>query len=640
MARHGTRWRWVACGAVLAIALLFTAAALRYYPAYRQVVEAKEDLQSAEALLRDGGLDASAGDLARAEARLSRASDGFRSASGFLQEDPLLRVAKWLPALGDQTTAAGELARVGVDGADIGLEGVKAARAYREVRNEGSGTLTEKALVVLERTRPHMAAVRELLTDMVRGRHHLDGLSLLTPLTSVTQELDQDIEELAELVESYEEAAAFVPDFLGFHGPRTYLVLAQNNAELLPTGGLISVYGVLTLRDGRIEQMEFHDAIDFGEQWQARTGDYVEPPGPLKAYLLKDWSWNLSVSNWSPHFPTAAYQAQAFFQRGGGHPVDGVIAINVTTLEELLRVTGPVQIEEYDVTVTAENALDVTEELTRTALEPGTDRKAFVAFLADELVRRLMEASPSQWTSLVETVQRLRDEKNLLYYSYDPQVQALAERMELDGGLRPVPGDYLMLVEASVNSTKLNIAIDEEVRMHIQLDALGNAHSQVEVTYVNNVARWERGRDPLLVKRLMLDGMYGGYLRLLAPAGSRLLGVWDGQAEVGAEEVSREQDKQVFGRFFALPRESNKQLTFRYLSPGVVLANGPLHEYRLLIQKQPGAAAHPFTLSVAPPEGAKLIRAELDGEELSALENIETDLRQDRELVIYYRLES
>ncbi|MGB6838386.1 MAG: DUF4012 domain-containing protein [Dehalococcoidia bacterium] len=640
MARHGTRWIWLACGAVLAIALLSSAAALRYYPAYRQVVEAKEELQSAEALLRDRGLDASAGDLARAEARLTRARDGFRSASGFLQEDPLLRVAKWLPVLGDQTTGARELARVGVDGADIGLEGVQAARAYREVRNEGSGTLTEKALVVLERTQPHMTAVRDLLTGMVERRRHLDGLSLLTPLTSAAQELDQDIEELADLVETYEETAAFVPDFLGFHGPRTYLVLAQNNAELLPTGGLISVYGVITLRDGCIEEMEFHDAIDFGQQWQARTSDYVEPPAPLKTYLLKYWSWNLSVSNWSPHFPTAAYHAQAFFQRGGGHPVDGVIAINVTTLEELLRVTGPVRIEEYGVTVTAENALDVTEELTRTALEPGTDRKAFVAFLADELVRRLMEAQPSQWSSLVEAVQRLRDEKNLLYYSNDRQVQEMVERMELDGGLRPSPGDYLMLVEASVNSTKLNIAIDQEVRMYVQLDALGNAHSQLEVSYVNNVARWERGRDPLLVKRLMLDGMYGGYLRLLAPAGSRLLGVWDGQTEVGAEEVSREQDKQVFGRFFALPRETSKRLTFRYLSPGVVLANGSLHEYRLLIQKQPGAAAHPFTLSIALPKGAELIRAELDGEELRALEDIETDLRQNRELVVYYRLES
>jgi len=303
-------------------------------------------------------------------------------------------------------------------------------------------------------------------------------------------------------------------------------------------------------------------------------------------------------------------------------------------------VTGPVRIEEYGVTVTAENALDVTEELTRTALEPGTDRKAFVAFLADELVRRLMEAPPSQWSSLVEAVQRLRDEKNLLYYSNDRQVQEMVERMELDGGLRPSPGDYLMLVEASVNSTKLNIAIDQEVRMYIQLDALGNAHSQLEVSYVNNVARWERGRDPLLVKRLMLDGMYGGYLRLLAPAGSRLLGVWDGQTEVGAEEVSREQDKQVFGRFFALPRETSKLLTFRYVSPGVVRTNGSLHEYRLLIQKQPGAAAHPFTLSIALPKGAELIRAELDGEELRALEDIETDLRQNRELVVYYRLES
>jgi len=112
----------------------------------------------------------------------------------------------------------------------------------------------------------------------------------------------------------------------------------------MPTGGLISVYGIITIEDGRIVEKRFEDAVSFGGRWLEQTGAYIEPPAPLRHYLLKDMSWNLAVSNWSPHFPTAAQEAERFFQLAGGRPVDGVIAINVYTIQELLSVTGPITV--------------------------------------------------------------------------------------------------------------------------------------------------------------------------------------------------------------------------------------------------------------------------------------------------------
>jgi hypothetical protein len=123
-----------------------------------------------------------------------------------------------------------------------------------------------------------------------------------------------------DFLDTYTRSRAFTPDFLGFNGPRTYLILAQNNAELLSTGGLVSVFGTVRLDHGSVEDMQFHDAVQFGEDWMARTGDYVEPPAPLKQYLLKDTSWNMTVSNWSPDFPTSARPHERFHQLGGGGP--------------------------------------------------------------------------------------------------------------------------------------------------------------------------------------------------------------------------------------------------------------------------------------------------------------------------------
>ena len=42
----------------------------------------------------------------------------------------------------------------------------------------------------------------------------------------------------------------------GFFGEKTYLVVLQDNSEIRGTGGLISLVGVLTMRDGHIEKLQ------------------------------------------------------------------------------------------------------------------------------------------------------------------------------------------------------------------------------------------------------------------------------------------------------------------------------------------------------------------------------------------------
>lgn len=623
--------------AVLTAAVVGTLGTLHYRTLYQRVANAKELLLTAQESLQERRLDATASELAEAKAQLTEAEEGFSASSDALQGDPLVWVLLRVPGVGRQVSAAQDVLVIGTEASEIGLAGVDVAEEYSAVRSESDSSITEKAIVLLDNVRPHMAELSSRLDTMLAKRERVGDDSLLPPLRDALAKVDEHSKELQELVATYDQAAAFFPDFLGFRGPRTYLVLAQNNAELLPTGGLITVYGTLTLSEGRVEEMSFADAIEFSQAWQRQNPEYIEPPAPLKDYLLKDESWNLDLSNWSPDFPTAARQAQFFFEKGGGRPVDGIIAINVNTLQELLGVTGPVPVPEYAVTVDKGNALELTEALTRTPLEPGSDRKAFVALLADEMLQRLMRLPSPQWTPLLDTVGKLRDEKNILFYSFNPELQAVVHDMRLDGALQDPPSDYLMLVEASVNSTKLNIVINEEMELQVALDELGDAHSELGLRYENDLASWEEGRDPELVQRLMLDGLYGGYLRLFAKARSRLLSVQIDGAEAGPSELTEENGKTVFGRFFALPKGATKEVSFSYVTPAIVSFSGDAAEYRLLIQKQPGTGAIPLRIRLTLPEGARPISLELDGKPVDGggLE-VQTDLSRDREVVLTY----
>ena len=627
--------------ALLALLMVVAVAALgwwHYRPLYQRAADAKELLLVAQDTLQQRQLDAAPEELAVARGQLETAEQNFRSCRTALRRDPLVRLAHYVPWLGKQASAAEGVLLIGREASEIGLAGVAVAEEYSNVRTENSGNTSEKTMALLNRVKPHMQQVSVDLDALLADRERIDDGGLVPPLQRALTEVDEHSGEVADLVETYDQAAAFFPDFLGFNGPRTYLVLAQNNAELLPTGGLISVYGLVTLRDGRVEEMSFADAIAFSENWQNSTHEYVEPPTPLKNYLLKDFSWSLDLANWSPDFPTAAQQAQVFFEKGGGRPVNGVIGITVTTLEQLLGVTGPVGVDEYGVTVDPSNVLEVTEALTRTPLEPGSDRKAFAAFLAEEMLHRLLYLPSSQWSPLLDAAEELRDGKTALFYSFDPALQSLAHQMKLDGALEEPPGDYLMPVEASVNSTKLNIVIDKRIEMQVALDELGDAHSTVTLRYENDLASWEQGRDPELVSRLMLGGLYGGYLRLFTRQPSRLLDVAIDGASAGAEEIGTENGKTVFGRFFGLPKGAKREVSFRYVTPGVAELGDRMARYRLFIQKQPGTGAVPLSLRFSLPEGAKLVSLELNGKQLdgNALE-VRTDLSRDREIVLTYQ---
>ena len=75
-----------------------------------------------------------------------------------------------------------------------------------------------------------------------------------------------------------------LPAIMGIDGPRHYLIVAQNEDEIRPTGGFITGGGVLTVDNGRIVNINFIDAnyIDaWSEDRHSLTKPYSAPPAPL-----------------------------------------------------------------------------------------------------------------------------------------------------------------------------------------------------------------------------------------------------------------------------------------------------------------------------------------------------------------------
>src|SRR5690606_1921075 len=134
------------------------------------------------------------------------------------------------------------------------------------------------------------------------------------------------------------------PAMMGFEGQRSYLVLALNNGEILPGGGLVTAAGILSIDGGRFGgDINFEDSTQWLAHWDAQDGGYIEPPGPLRRYLLQQYPWNIAVVNWSPDFSTWSRQALEFFEMvHGPQNADGAMAMDLEVAKRLLQLTGPI----------------------------------------------------------------------------------------------------------------------------------------------------------------------------------------------------------------------------------------------------------------------------------------------------------
>jgi hypothetical protein len=610
----------------------FTAARLLIL--YRDVVEAKGQLLDAEAALRRDGLDTSGETIAAARADMTSACADFRSARRFLDREPLLAAAGALPGLGPQVRAASGLSDIGCEAAAIGLAGLDAIETVSAARDSDGRPSGESAVAVLAAVQPEIDAAETSLDAIRDRRTEIGDAWLMPPLPGLVRGLDARLAEIDAALARYGDARTVASDVLGAEEPRTYLLLALDNTELTPGGGLIGVYGVVTIDAGRVIQRHFDTPADLTARWQAASGgQYVEPPAPLKRYLLRGYTWSLGVANWSPHFPQAARQAMAFHELAGEEPVDGVIAVDYTALEGLLDVLGPTEVEAYGATVDADTVVD--EVLARLTVNqrPGDRPNAFGVALAAAVVDDALAADEDDWSPLAETLQRLAGERHLFLYSRRPDVERSLIDLGWAGVLEQPPGDYLMSVNASVHSTKLNLLLEEETRVDVRLRDDGSAHTTVTIRLENPLGDWARGRDAALVSQAMLSGLYGAYLRLLVPPQARLLDVRVDGVSVGAEEVTTETGKASFGRYVAVPRDAEATLAFEYEVPHATIDG----EYRLYVQKQPGAAPHPLRVDLRLPPGESADYIALDGQTLDDRPlHIDTDFSRDREFTVRY----
>ena len=633
--------RAIALTVVSVLAVIVVAGVLavtRYLPAIDEARALRSDLESMATRVRAAGLDIDQptidrlnSDLATGRARLDRLAN-------LLAADPLIGLARAFPATQPDVQGADALAGAAGDLFDAADQGLELAQRYVDIKTAPAG---DPGSTTLSRLVEFMATSRDralvVQTSLARARLALEkvpdgpGGTLGTARDAIAQRIDT----YGPLLDAYVDISERLPAILGWEGPRRYLVLTQNPAELRPTGGYTGSYGIIGFDRGRVTERTFRDVFLLDFPWDF---PYIEPPRELTDYLLgPNQPWQFADANWSPDFPTSAQDAlRLYANESGDDRLDGVLGITTYTIDEFLELTGPIAVPEYEATIASGETTLKALELTRVA-RPGENRKAFLSAFADRLFDSLLGLPPERWVDVVDQASTFRNQRLLLAWFRDHDDQELAARGGFDGIVRQDPGDYLYPVDSNVApASKIHAIATRSLGLEVVIDPDGHARNTLDVTWQNPIDG-EAGRPLRELPTLETSRILGMYFRVLAPENSRIESVSGGSVvELTAPAVvGEEAGRAEIGNYLMVP-PGTTSLRYVWSSPDVVDSDGSGGSYRLTIQKQPGLLPGPLTLSIRVPDGFQIASAGPDLVVAGNTAQLTTTFIQDLEVELRY----
>jgi hypothetical protein len=569
------RWGWWVAGGVVVIGLVAFG------------VWGLQRANDFELLARAGKSDARAAlhslDSKQAPAALAsflKAKDEFGTARGLLGPDWV----RGVPWLGHQVTAADTLATIGYEGSSAGAEMAKL------LASADSASGDDRVNQVLRLSRPHLDAALVSLTTVTRLSADLGSDGLVPPLAGAVTELQAQLKPLAPLLQR-SQSMLDLERYL-FSAQHRFLLVSQNSAELRPTGGFMGTYGLVEFGPDGFVLTKFTDIYQLPR-------DTLNLPLPIRGPVGYS-HFSFRDSNWWIDFPTSAKVMNEFWQNLKQPKVDGIIAIDIPTIRDLLKIYGPITVPESSLPLTADNVLEqLTYVIEFENGGPGTDRtlkkkQAALSFAA-ELLRQITHLSNDQFLPTMNALATSTNEKHVQLSFNDATAQAALLALGWGGAIDPPAGttDLLAVSNGVIKASKANIGVTKTLDYTVALTADGAADTTTKLGYKKS------SQQLLGVPRQWM----GNYVRVHRGVGTA--GVAAGSTAF--ETLEDATGLPTFGHYFRLEPSATANLVLHSAVPQALRpGDGDTWHYELLLIKQADLANTAATVTVTAPAGWKV----------------------------------
>lgn len=409
---------------------------------------------------------------------------------------------------------------------------------------------------------------------------------------------DQFTEQLQKLryaLNIEQQLHPYLPTIFGQDGRRTYALVLQNDQELRPTGGFIEAIALLRFENGSLISSDVYSSYELDKKLVGT----VSPPEEVRQFLSES-QWYLRDSNWDPNFPATARKIAWFIEKSEGTEVDGVLAINTKSLAALIEALGPVDIAQFNETLTHRNLAERMEFHSEVVLVETSEAEYYPKVVLSSVLNRLTDVQPDKVTSVLNAFYQQFQSHQAMINIFDNSQDILASLGWTGEIVNPAcPAqissencvvDEIAQIEANVGVNKANYYLKRNVSHSVKLGQNLAEHTRL-IKYENTAQSnaWPKGA-------------YRAYIRFYMPHGSQLRQIeFGGEIVPVGQLIQREEGgRPMVGVLIEVPTAQSKNLELVFTTP---LPDQKDFSYALFDQRQPGIDNQSQVITLIPDNG-------------------------------------
>ena len=384
--------------------------------------------------------------------------------------------------------------------------------------------------------RDYLSLVETVKPYLNRANDMFKTNKLLKDHPKQTVKITSKLDSALALMDDYNTYVPLIDVLLGDGSDKTYLLVAQNSAEMRSIGGLPASMGVVTIRDGILHIGEFKPVLDVIPFKNKGVNKISAKENEI---FSKNWYGDkLTACTVNPHFPRVAELMANGYKKKNKKSVDGVISMTPVIVSKLIPVMG---------NITLSNGVKLDEKYTvkylqrdiyfqyytkKTIKDGNLRRKAddkanglFAEAAKKTLGGVMSNLNVKTILKLLEVIKKAGDDRILMMWMADAQAEEQVKALGLSGSLNydknaPELGIFFNVKLAN----KLGIYVDIKTTMGKEtVNKDGSVTYPVTVKIKNNIDKTsvQKGSgNPYLTSK------YGPDMRsvvyFFAPAGGKI----------------------------------------------------------------------------------------------------------------------
>ena len=384
--------------------------------------------------------------------------------------------------------------------------------------------------------RDYLSLVETVKPYLNRANDMFKTNKLLKDHPKQTVKITSKLDSALALMDDYNTYVPLIDVLLGDGSDKTYLLVAQNSAEMRSIGGLPASMGVVTIRDGILHIGEFKPVLDVIPFKNKGVNKISAKENEI---FSKNWYGDkLTACTVNPHFPRVAELMANGYKKKNKKTVDGVISMTPVIVSKLIPVMGNITLsngvkldEKYTVKYLQRDIY--FQYYTKKTIKDGNLRRK-----ADDKANGLFAEAAKKTLSgvmsnlnvktilkLLEVIKKAGDDRILMMWMADAQAEEQVKALGLSGSLNydknaPELGIFFNVKLAN----KLGIYVDIKTTMGKEtVNKDGSVTYPVTVKIKNNIDKTsvQKGSgNPYLTSK------YGPDMRsvvyFFAPAGGKI----------------------------------------------------------------------------------------------------------------------